>query len=224
MSRTASPSSSRMNASGLQVAVFTSGRWHSGNASRCALTTPKGSMSSTRRPSSRRRRAAMHQSSPRGSMVTVEPSKPRRSGESRLSAISAPLPVRGGATVMAEPSRDQPISGAPGRAPHCPSRMPLRLASLRRKRRSNSRALPCRSDPARRLLSAPESRLRPCTVTSRKSMPSSAAAGGGTTSITSRMPSSAPSQAAAAPSDGACWSGRTAPAQSDAQATASAPP
>ena len=29
-------------------------------------------------------------------MVTVDPSKPRRSGESRLSAISAPLPVRGG--------------------------------------------------------------------------------------------------------------------------------
>ena len=45
----------------------------------------------------------MQYSSPRGSMVTVEPSKPRPSGESRFSAMRAPLPARGGATVMAEP-------------------------------------------------------------------------------------------------------------------------
>ena len=69
-------------------------------------------MSTVRRPMSRRRRAAMQYSSPRGSMVTVEPSKPRPSGESRLRAISAPLPARGGARVMAEPSRGQAIRGA----------------------------------------------------------------------------------------------------------------
>ena len=51
----------------------------------------------------------MHQSSPRGSMVTVDPSKPRSSGDSRLSAISAPLPVRGGATVMAELSNARTV-------------------------------------------------------------------------------------------------------------------
>ena len=63
----------------------------------------------------------------------------------QLSAMVAPLPARGGATVMAEPSRDQPISGAPARAPHWPSRMPRRLASLRRKRRPRSCAWPWRS-------------------------------------------------------------------------------
>ncbi len=54
----------------------------------------------------------------------------------------APLPARGGATVIAEPSRDQPISGAFRRLPYWPSRMPRRFASLRMKRRSSSAALP----------------------------------------------------------------------------------
>ena len=72
----------------------------------------------------------------------------------------APLPLRGGATVMAEPSRDQPMSLALRPAPHWPSRIPRRLASLRRKRRPRSRAWPWRSDSARRrrspLLQMPE--------------------------------------------------------------------
>ena len=224
MSRTARPSSSRMNSMGLQVADLTSGRWQFGKASLCSFVTPKGSSSTASRPSSRRRRAAMHQSSPLGSMVTVDPSNPRYPGESRLSAMSAPLPVRGGATVMAEPSSDHPISGALRRPPHWPSRIPLRFARRRRKRPPSSVARPWRSDSARRRRPLSPRCRKAATATSNQITPSSTTAGPGTTSSTRLGPSSRSSQAIASPNDRTCCSGRTMPTQNDPRHTPSAPP
>ena len=64
-------------------------------------------------------------------------------------------------------------------APHWPSRMPLRLASRRRKRRPSRLACPWRSDSARRRRSPLLRCLTPASATSSQSMVSSATAGDG---------------------------------------------
>ena len=136
----------------------------------------------------------------------------------------APFPVRGGATVMAEPSRGQPMSGAFGRPPHWPSRMPFRFASLRRKRRPSRLALPWRSDSARCRRLPPPRCLRLATATSNQSTVISIAAGAGAASIIRLAPSTSPSQAITARKEPRYCRGRTIPAQTEAAATASPRP
>ena len=188
MSSTPSASSSRMKSSGLYLALSKSGRCRPLTSFLCFLTSPNGSTRTTRRPISRRRRATTGNSSPRGSRITVDPLKPRSRGDSRFSAIVAPLPTRGGARVIADPSRPQPTSGAFGLRPICRQQYPvpphelLHVAAAEERRRPEELrpGVPALAAPRRAPQRLQEGRPGPARRRSRRPRPAPPAAPGRT--------------------------------------------